>query len=353
MTAAQDGFPRRAARALGSAFSSLFVLRPAPAPRWPLALQAALAISLPIAVLTLLGRPDIGYQAASGAFAALYASNRAAIDRVRVVPVVGLALFLAALLGVWVGPSPVLTIIGLALVTLAGAALAFGFSLGPPGPLFVVLVFGLSAHVSSIGAPTGVYLAAVAGGILLSVLIVAAPLVLPSRRRMPRHPLGELLPGPSWPTPARMLFLRCAIVALAGTALGIVVDPERVYWIVGAAVAVIGTAPERQAAFNRGLHRMVGTLVGVGLYLLVAPVPVTGLVLALVLGLLQFAIEIVVVRNYALALVFITPLVLLLTSAATGMSGSIEVASERVIDTLVGAALGAATGLVHPRATRR
>lgn len=353
MARARGGFLHRLTHAVRHAFASLFTLRPAPAPRWPLALQASLAIALPISAATLVGHPEVGYQAATGAFAALYASNRAPVDRIKVVPLVGAGLFVAALAGVWAGPSPALTIIGLALVTLAASAVAFGFSLGPPGPLFVVLVFGLSAHVSHVGAPVGVYLTAMACGILLSVVIVAAPLVLPSRRRMPRHRLRELLPGPPWPTPTRMLFFRAAIVALAGTAIGIFVDPDRVYWIVGAAIAVIGTAPERQAAFNRGLHRMVGTLLGTGLYLLVAPIPLTGLALALVLGTLQFAIEIVVVRNYALALTFITPLVLLLTSAATGVSGSIDVASERIIDTLVGATLGAVTGLLHARAGRR
>lgn len=57
------------------------------------------------------------------------------------------------------------------------------------------------------------------------------------------------------------------------------------------------------------------------------------------------------VRHYALALVFITPLVLLLTGAATGEIGSMDVAWERIVDTLVGAALGALSGLLHPRAT--
>jgi uncharacterized membrane protein YccC len=68
------------------------------------------------------------------------------------------------------------------------------------------------------------------------------------------------------------------------------------------------------------------------------------------LGALQFTIELVVVRHYALALVFITPLVLLLTGAATGSIGSVDVALERIIDTIVGAALGAASGILHPRA---
>ena len=100
---------------------------------------------------------------------------------------------------------------------------------------------------------------------------------------------------------------------------------------------------------TRGLHRMIGTILGAAVYLLLAPLPLSALWLALLLGVLQFTIELVVARNYALALVFITPLVLLLTGAATGEVDSIAVATERVIDTLAGAALGALSGLLHAR----
>lgn len=94
---------------------------------------------------------------------------------------------------------------------------------------------------------------------------------------------------------------------------------------------------------------MLGTLVGAGLYALLALLHPAGLWLALLLGILQFLIELVVVRHYALALVFITPLVLLLTGAATGEIGDMSIALERIVDTVVGAALGAASGFLHPR----
>ena len=64
---------------------------------------------------------------------------------------------------------------------------------------------------------------------------------------------------------------------------------------------------------------------------------------------LQFSIELVVVRHYALALTLITPLVLLLLGAATGSTGDMSIAMERVVDTLAGAALGAVSGLLPPR----
>lgn len=62
------------------------------------------------------------------------------------------------------------------------------------------------------------------------------------------------------------------------------------------------------------------------------------------------------IRNYALALVFITPLVLLLivsTSPAGSAGTPAALIAERVVDTLVGATLGALSGFVHPRADAR
>lgn len=330
---------------------SLFALAPKRGPRWHLATQAALGIAVPIAVMTLLGEPSLGYIAASGAFTVLFAGTAPVIDRARILPFVAAGLIVSAALGVAASANAWLVSIGVVVVAIASAALAFGFRLGPPGPLFFVLVFGLSAHViaSSPIAPL-VYIAALAAGCLFSYLVAMAPLLRPRTRAMSARPLRELLPGPAFTADSRMLLLRVAIVAVIGVLLGLVIDPTRTHWIVGSAVAVIGVAAARRAAVQRGLHRMLGTVVGAGVYALLALLHPSGLWLALLLGALQFTIELVVVRHYALALVFITPLVLLLTGAATGDIGSMDVAFERIVDTIVGAALGAASGLLHPRA---
>lgn len=330
---------------------SLFALAPSRGPRWPLATQAALGIGVPIAVMTLVGQPSLGYIAASGAFTVLFAGSAPAVDRARMLPLVAAGLILSATLGVLAAPLPWLVSLGVVAVAIASAALAFAFRLGPPGPLFFVLVFGLSAHVVAVSpvAP-GVYLATLAAGCTFSYLIAIAPLVLPRMRRTSARPLRDLLPGPSLEGGSRILLLRVALVAVVGVLLGVAIDPARTYWIVGSAVAVVGVAAARREAFQRGLHRMLGTVVGAGVYALLALLHPSGLWLAFLLAALQFTIELVVVRHYALALVFITPLVLLLTGAATGEIGSVGVAIERIIDTIVGAALGAASGLLHPRA---
>lgn len=333
---------------------SLFAFAPSRGPRWPLALQAAIGIAAPIAVSTVLGQAPLGYIAASGAFTVLYAGSAPVVDRARVLPIIAVSLLLSAALGILVAGNTLVVSIGVVVVATVSAALAFGFRLGPPGPLFFVLVYGLSAHVVASGTiDPFVYLAALTGGCLFSYLVALAPLALPRIRRIRARPMRELLPGPAWNADSRMLLLRVVIVAIVGVLLGLVIDPDRTYWIVGSAVAVIGVAAARRAAFQRGLHRMLGTVVGAGLYILLALLHPAGIWLALLLGLLQFSIELVVVRHYALALVFITPLVLLLTGAATGSIGSLDVAGERIVDTVVGAVLGAASGVLHPRAEAR
>ena len=63
-----------------------------------------------------------------------------------------------------------------------------------------------------------------------------------------------------------------------------------------------------------------------------------GLLLALVVGLLQLVTELVIVRHYGLALVFITPLALTIAEAGSGAPVP-PLVLDRVIDTVAGSAV--------------
>lgn len=342
--------PRWRAEA-GEVVRSLGRFGPAPGPRLPLALQAGIAMAVPVVVLSALGRDDLGLLSATGAFAVLYGGRLSARERAAFVPLV--AATLIAIAGAGVGAAflgPVAVAVGLVAVALGVSALCFGWSIGPPGPLFGILVYGLSAHLADPAAAhvePVMYLTVVAGSLVFAWLMVLAPLVRHRHRRAARRRLRALFPGPTWDAAALTLLARAAAVAVAGTALATIVDPERAYWVVSAGIAVLGVSTSRRVTLTRGVHRAVGTAVGAGLYLALTFVPLAGVVLGLVLGALQFAIELVVVRHYALALAFITPLVLLILGAA-GVGGP-DLALERVLDTLVGAALGLASGVIVVR----
>ncbi|MBP1326307.1 putative membrane protein YccC [Leucobacter exalbidus] len=337
----------------GAALRSLFRLPPGPGGRAATATRTALALGIPLLIATILGHQEIGLQAAGGAFTAIYASGMNTRERAKVLPIVALLLFAAACAGVALSPWPWAVAIGLVVVTIVFCAIAFAFRLGPPGPVFIVLVYGLSANVTAVhdGVRRNdpwIYLALFLCGTLTAYLVSISPLVMKRVRQAAARPLSELLPGPWLGSGGRILVLRVTIVAVVGLAVSLLwLDPSRAYWTVATGVTVVGLVAVRELSLSRGLHRVVGTLIGAVLFFAIAPLGAYPWVMLVILVGCQFSIEFVVARNYALALVLITPLVLFINEIAAGISDVSTIAGERVVDTIVGAAIAMLTMGLH------
>jgi uncharacterized membrane protein YccC len=112
-----------------------------------------------------------------------------------------------------------------------------------------------------------------------------------------------------------------------------------------AAVVPLSVAPLRQQLV-RGLHRILGTAAGLVLAaLLLASAPLPVLVLVLLVAALQAATELLVVRHYGVALVFITPLALLLTQVADPLPTG-ALLQSRIVETLLGVLVGLAVAVL-------
>jgi uncharacterized membrane protein YccC len=157
-----------------------------------------------------------------------------------------------------------------------------------------------------------------------------------------------LIPG----SPTRYVVARAGIgVCLAGfaaLALGI----EHAYWAMSAAVLVLHQGFDWVRTFQRGFERMVGTWVGLVLAGVVLTLHPQGLTLVLIIATLQFTIEMLIVRNYALAAVFITPLALTIASGGRVVDDLGGLLFARGMDTLIGCALALAVYLVVARRRR-
>ncbi|WP_152545430.1 hypothetical protein [Microbacterium sp. CH12i] len=99
---------------------SFFAFAPNPVARWPIGIQAALGMAVPIIVLTLLGHPQLGYIAGTGAFTVLFASASPVVERAKILPFPAVGLIICAALGILVSGNPVLTVIGVAVVAIIG-----------------------------------------------------------------------------------------------------------------------------------------------------------------------------------------------------------------------------------------
>ncbi len=328
--------------------ASLGTISPAAEPRWPIALQAAITLMIPLLVGIAVDRIDLGLLACVGAFTVPYFSSLPRLERLRLRPIAGLVLVASAALGAVLGPHPAAAAFGLATVAIAVGLAVHGYRLGPPGPLFPVIVYGMSAHATGEGVPATTVIACVAAGCALAVVVSIVPLLRSKHWKITPRPLSVLLARPVWDAGAKELALRTTIVAVAGTLLSVLyVDPERAYWTVAAGVVVVGVVPGRGPAVSRGLHRTVGTVAGLGLYVAVTTPPFPAVVIAIILGVLQFVTEVAITRHYAIATAAVTPLSLILVSSAAGDLGATEFVSERLFDTLVGAGIAVATALIH------
>ncbi len=150
---------------------------------------------------------------------------------------------------------------------------------------------------------------------------------------------------------AVMSALRTLVAALVAGGVSVVIDLGRPDWAVIAAVLVLNLGPDRIVGTVRALHRVGGTVIGLALFAALYALAPSGLVLVLLLIALMFLVDMLVARNYGVAVIFITPLALLISGS---LGGPIAVPiRERFIETLLGAAVAVATmWVIVPRAHR-
>jgi uncharacterized membrane protein YccC len=152
----------------------------------------------------------------------------------------------------------------------------------------------------------------------------------------PRPSLGWMLRR----SPHRRIATRIAVAVAGGLAIGYLLSLTHAVWVaIGALAALQGTTAT--IAVRRAWHRVAGTIAGA---LLAAALlaAVTGTAAKIiVLAALQGLVELLVVSSYGLAVVFITPLVLLLGSL-TQAAGANALVGPRVADTAIGCAFALA-----------
>ena len=108
------------------------------------------------------------------------------------------------------------------------------------------------------------------------------------------------------------------------------------YWVIAFSALVLHQGGPRVARTYRAVHRLLGTLVGLGLFLLLALAEPAGWWMVAVVVSLQFAIELLVARNYGLAVTLITPLALIVSTGGRFDGEPWGLVGERLLDTVVG-----------------
>lgn len=313
------------------------------------AVRAVLSVGVPLVVLLLIGRLDLSVYASFGAFAALYGRTDGPRTRVRMQATAGGILVAAMLVGTAVSLLAAPALVSVAVVAALAASVtlfAYRAQWHPPGALFAVFAAGATA---SFPAATETFwtVLLVGGASVLWSLLVTTVFVLArrgswARPHRPRPPIGSV----AWEMTATV-----GVAALLAGVAGALLVGTHWYWAMVGAVAAVGGA-HVTARLIRGVQRLVGTLLGVliaaGLLALHLP-PWLVIVVAVVL---QAGAELFVGRNYGIAMLFITPLALLMVSLASPVAPEMLL-RDRVVETVIGVAVGTVVAIVSAGLRRR
>lgn len=306
------------------------------------ALRAALSVGIPLLALWLTGRLALSPYAAFGAFASLYGRSEAHAARLKMQLQAGAALTFAVTAGTAVGCFPDrrwLAVPAITACAAAGSLAADRLRWHPPGPIFVVFGSAVVASIAAVPARIPVAFAVAASAALLAAAIGTAGRLRQSVRvaRVDQPTTADALGSQ-----AARYSVAVLLSGAAATATGI----GHPYWAMVAAVAAV-TGPDTAARVTRAVHRAVGTLAGVLVAaVLLAPHPGAAAIIAAVI-VLQAGAELLVGRNYGLAMLCITPLAMLMGSLAQPV-GEWTLLRDRTVETLLGAAIGIVVSLaVH------
>lgn len=121
---------------------------------------------------------------------------------------------------------------------------------------------------------------------------------------------------------------------------------EKPYWIPISCLAVMQGSSSKHI-WLRATQRVSGTLIGLGITWLIASGNPTPLIMVMSITLLQIIVEFLVVRNYGVAVVFITILTIFLSESGKQLTQDTnEIFFARMIDIFIGSVIGIIGGWI-------
>ena len=133
--------------------------------------------------------------------------------------------------------------------------------------------------------------------------------------------------------------LKYGIVLTIASLITFAFDFQRSYWIpVSCGAVLLGSTII--STFHRGIQRSIGTAVGVLIAALILYNQPTGLFVALCCLVFSFFTELFMVKNYAFAVMFITPNSILIAEHTTKINNLSYFATARITDIIIGAIIG-------------
>jgi Fusaric acid resistance protein-like len=316
---------------------------------WQMPFCAAMAAGLPLFVGAWFGHLDYGLVSSLGGMVFLYLPRTPVWHRMVTLMACSFAMTGCYALGAMSHFLPFSLVPVLALIATLIVMVCRFYAVAPPGAVFFLMAAAIGAFTPMEVEQLPLRVGLIALGCLLACLIALVySLYVLGRGIRHAQPVAPL-PKPDFDhvvVGSLIIGLSVGASLLAATLLQL----DRPYWVPMSCLAVIQGASMR-AVWTRQLHRVVGTFAGIGLAWMLLRLPLDPWRIAWLVLALTFIVETLVVRHYGLAVVFITPITLLLADATVLNPGAVDTTLQaRVLDTLLGSFTGWLGGMcLHHR----
>lgn len=311
--------------------------------RWQLPFTAALAAGLPMLIAAMLDQLQFGLAASLGGMVFLYINKTPLSHRMIRLMACAFGMIACYAVGAISQFVPWLIIPVITFSAVIVTMIVRYYDVGPPGSLFFIMAVAIGAYTHIPLEQVPMMVGLLSFGCILAVLLafIYSLYILQTESAQPvanQKPLAY----------SYVIYDPVVIGVCVGLSLLLahILQMERAYWVPISCVAVIQGA-SLQAVWSRQLQRSVGTGLGIWLAFALFMLPLNPISIALLIMLLTFLVEVLTVRHYGIASLFITPLTLLLAESGalgTGEGGS-AIVLARFYDTLLGCAIGLLGGI--------
>lgn len=305
---------------------------------WHIPVLASLCVGIPLLIGLYFNRIDYGILACTGGMVILYLPSSNSVAH-RMITLVACSFGLAFSFAVSIAFSfnPIVSSLVLGLIAFAAHWVTRYFQMKPPGGFFFVMIAAIASSMQFDfnTIPTRIGLI-VMSGMLACVLAFFYSLYIIRKGKLTQETVS-LATNPYTKLVESIII---AIVLTVSLLVSHLLKLEKPYWVPISCAAVM-QGISLHHVWQRSIQRILGTFIGLGVAWLLLQFEMTALTVCISIMLLQFIVEMLIVRHYGLAVILITPLTLFLAEAGSAMNADPNyLIATRLLDTVIGSVLG-------------
>lgn len=309
---------------------------------WELPFGAAISTGVPLLFGAYFDKMQYSMVVGLGALVFLYTTHTPIYHRMIVLMASSFGMIISFMLGAISHFNATLIGLVLGMIASLGAAICRYYQLNAPGNFFFIMVATLGAYMPFEIEKLPLYTGFVAIGSMFAC-VVAFIYSLVTLKKVQIKPIiaheykgfSEVITDP---------FI---IGAFVGTSVfcADILGLDKPYWVPISCLAVM-QGMTLLGTWTRHLHRVVGTFIGLGVTWMFFKLDLNNYELALIMLGLNFIIEYFIVRNYAIAAIFITPLTIFLAeTSGVLVDNENSLIIARLVDIVLGSFIGVVGGL--------